>query len=572
MTKYYYPVVLLLVFTAFFNASAATLEDGIQTYLDWGPYDGNLTYLGKIQVDTINDANLSSWINTIKDTTVFIDENGGVYSVHTWASIGATPGQEIEYVDMLNGTLPITQGGATVDLEAGDFVYRIDWDIAGTPFSTYGVESATTYKFEPSLYFAAQVTRTSSCGKDGSEQIYLDDSRWEGIFGLGRIDYEVECTADIYPCYITGVAWGFTRSWHAPLWELDGAEVQKEINDVPCPHTCKNHGGPCSHCPCDSLVTKFQVGIASGLRSVEISVDPVTVKVEGLGGCGGVEDHVARKTSPCCDGETMKKHSVTGDVSINYPGHDRTSTNVDYQVTAADLPGTAPLHAGTITVELEPGNPAVGQFDIPNLPDGFYNIALKHRNHLADMVKGVVLAGEDVFGLSLELAAGDADGDNDPATDDGSGDNDCDIHDYNTLYNQYGFIPPLGLGTGADFDGNGIVDLDDYYGLFYSYGLFPENWWIGEVNQPPVAEAGPNQTAKAGESVVLNGSESYDPDGDPLTFTWDLGNGDDAMGSVVEYTYVEPGIYLVTLTVTDGELIATDTCKISVMMAKPIEF
>jgi biopolymer transport protein ExbD len=39
-------------------------------------------------------------------------------------------------------------------------------------------------------------------------------------------------------------------------------------------------------------------------------------------------------------------------------------------------------------------------------------------------------------------------------------------------------------------------------------------------NLPPVANAGPNQTLSSAQTVTLNGSASYDPDGDPITFQW----------------------------------------------------
>jgi hypothetical protein len=39
-------------------------------------------------------------------------------------------------------------------------------------------------------------------------------------------------------------------------------------------------------------------------------------------------------------------------------------------------------------------------------------------------------------------------------------------------------------------------------------------------NLPPVANAGPNQTLPGAQTVTLNGSASYDPDGDPITFQW----------------------------------------------------
>ena len=39
-------------------------------------------------------------------------------------------------------------------------------------------------------------------------------------------------------------------------------------------------------------------------------------------------------------------------------------------------------------------------------------------------------------------------------------------------------------------------------------------------NDPPVADAGPDQTGVAAGAIALDGSASFDPDGDPITFQW----------------------------------------------------
>ena len=101
---------------------------------------------------------------------------------------------------------------------------------------------------------------------------------------------------------------------------------------------------------------------------------------------------------------------------------------------------------------------------------------------------------------------------------------------------------------------------------------FPTELNVNE-NEPPVANAGPDQTVEqtsySGAEVTLDGSGSSDPDDDPLTYSWTW-EGCSATG--VSPTVTFPlGTTTVTLTVDDGELTDTDTVDIFVEDTTPPE-
>jgi hypothetical protein len=92
------------------------------------------------------------------------------------------------------------------------------------------------------------------------------------------------------------------------------------------------------------------------------------------------------------------------------------------------------------------------------------------------------------------------------------------------------------------------------------------------ANLPPVANAGPDQvverTSAAGAEVTLNGSASFDPDGNPLTYAWSWAGG--GLASGVSPAVVMPmGTTVVTLEVSDGALNDTGTVSITVQDTTP---
>jgi streptogramin lyase len=92
---------------------------------------------------------------------------------------------------------------------------------------------------------------------------------------------------------------------------------------------------------------------------------------------------------------------------------------------------------------------------------------------------------------------------------------------------------------------------------------------VGPINQPPVADAGTDQTAyqnrASGARVRLDGSGSTD-DGQiqPLTYSWTLPDGGSAT-SVDPRVVLPAGTTTVTLTVFDGQFSDDDTVNITVI-------
>jgi ELWxxDGT repeat protein len=88
-----------------------------------------------------------------------------------------------------------------------------------------------------------------------------------------------------------------------------------------------------------------------------------------------------------------------------------------------------------------------------------------------------------------------------------------------------------------------------------------EGWVIDDVvvtvdQLPGMPEARPGgpYSAFRNSDVVLDGTASTDPDGDPLTYQWNFGNGTTGTGATATHRYASPGAYGVTLVVSDGTL------------------
>ncbi len=127
-----------------------------------------------------------------------------------------------------------------------------------------------------------------------------------------------------------------------------------------------------------------------------------------------------------------------------------------------------------------------------------------------------------------------------------------------------GWIKRINLnspGTAVPFADNvgAITDLvigDDgslYYTEIYAGELRRISAILPGQNNSPVAviHASPTEGAPP-LNVAFSSSGSTDPDGDPITFHWNFGDGSASNSANPTHLYNQPGSYHVTLTVSDG--------------------
>jgi PKD repeat protein len=80
-----------------------------------------------------------------------------------------------------------------------------------------------------------------------------------------------------------------------------------------------------------------------------------------------------------------------------------------------------------------------------------------------------------------------------------------------------------------------------------------------KIDEPPIADAGPNETYCSGEVIIFNASGSKDPENGLLKYDWEFGDGTTAEGLNPTKIYKQDGTYLVTLTVKDDSGLPCNT-------------
>ena len=94
---------------------------------------------------------------------------------------------------------------------------------------------------------------------------------------------------------------------------------------------------------------------------------------------------------------------------------------------------------------------------------------------------------------------------------------------------------------------------------------------VGAAGEPPVADAGGPYIGEECNSMLLNASGSYDSDGDPLTYRWNISGIwiENYYYPYLEWTWFDDFSGVVTLEVSDGDLTATDTAIVNISNVPP---
>ena len=72
----------------------------------------------------------------------------------------------------------------------------------------------------------------------------------------------------------------------------------------------------------------------------------------------------------------------------------------------------------------------------------------------------------------------------------------------------------------------------------------------GEI--PPVADVNVSGNVSANQIITFDALDSFDPDGNIVSYQWDFGDGTNGSGASPEHVYENPGEYTVTLVITDN--------------------
>ncbi|MEN6447822.1 MAG: fibronectin type III domain-containing protein, partial [Syntrophaceae bacterium] len=129
----------------------------------------------------------------------------------------------------------------------------------------------------------------------------------------------------------------------------------------------------------------------------------------------------------------------------------------------------------------------------------------------------------------------------------------------------YGLNPNSPGDAFLDADNDGVSNLDEFL-----HSTNPTN----AADNAPVVSAGPDRNV-APQRVILDGSASYDPNGDTLSHSWAQVSGpvqvllETPTSSVASFMGIKAGLYRFRLSCSDGRSTVTDTVDVTIQNVAP---
>ncbi len=182
---------------------------------------------------------------------------------------------------------------------------------------------------------------------------------------------------------------------------------------------------------------------------------------------------------------------------------------------------------------------AHGFFLIANDPP-----ATSRLNVVPDLVDSAV----SLVNSKLQVSLYDAAGTLVDRADDGSGSPFAGAYASGSVWKSMERNPSVGDGTSAAswHTASTPVGFDDATREFGTPGA-------ANSNSAPTALLTAPESAFVGDAVQFDGTESSDPENDPLTYLWEFGDGQTDTLPTPVHQYAAAGTYTVTLTVRDGQ-------------------
>jgi len=277
----------------------------------------------------------------------------------------------------------------------------------------------------------------------------------------------------------------------------------------------------------------------SETKWVNRSLEPATTDLYGT-----VTDNVTH--DPLYGVEVRVYHEIGNDPSFMRGAFGSTDISGNYSIMIAPHPETG------LMASLDDYDDYNTMLDIPDVPAYEWNFTM------IDNVPPIADAGAGQNTLENMIVTLDGSGSTDNI---GIVNYTWEFVDDSTAITLYGVTAQYTFETAGNY--SILLTVRDGASLTDSNSTYVQ---VNADTEPPVANAGANQTVDAGDEVIFNGSGSTDNVG-IVNYTWTFtdGTAQTLYGISPHYTFVNTGTYIVMLNVTDeASLSDTDNVTITV--------